>query len=211
MNCDSVHDLIRDLAAQTASDSDRRACTTHIEGCPDCRAALRGAEALIELRRRKTGSLDEQLFDSVVAAATNDVRGRDNKQHFWIGAGIGGAIAASLFALAITFGWTDVLRTSTPETAEFVLAMNEPRQMNLAFETDRQLQGATISILISGDVEIDGYGSQHELTWTEDLDAGINRLSLPVLASGNSGGKMVVRLSHPQSKQVFVINLRTES
>ena len=83
--------------------------------------------------------------------------------------------------------------------------------MDLAFETDRQLDGATISIFLSGDVGIDGYGLQRELTWTENLDAGINRLSLPVMANGIGGGQMVVRMTHPLSEQVFVINLPAES
>ena len=83
--------------------------------------------------------------------------------------------------------------------------------MNLAFETDRQLDGATISILLSGDVEIDGYGIQRELTWSADLDAGVNRLTLPVLARSINGGQMIVRMTHPLSEQVFVINLPAES
>jgi hypothetical protein len=36
---------------------------------------------------------------------------------------------------------------------------------------------------------------------------GVNKLSLPLLASGIGGGQMVVRLSHPDSEQMFVINL----
>lgn len=173
--------------------------------------ALRGAEALGELRRREVCNPPAHLFEQIVSAATQETQRRPGKQRFWMGAGFGGAIAASLFALALTFGWFDGLRSDAPAAAEFVLALNEPRQMNLAFETDRQLQGATIKILLSGDVEIEGYGAQHELTWTEDLDAGVNRLSLPIFANGSDGGQMVVRLSHPDSEQVFVINLRTES
>jgi hypothetical protein len=56
-------------------------------------------------------------------------------------------------------------------------------------------------------VEIDGYGTRRELSWSEDLDAGVNRLSLPVTASGFEGGQMVVRLEHPLSEQVFVVQL----
>ena len=62
-----------------------------------------------------------------------------------------------------------------------------------------------------GDVEIEGYGMQRELTWSENLDAGVNRLSLPVLANGLNGGQMIVRMAHPMSEQVFVINLPAES
>ena len=211
MNCDFVTGKIRAFANQSMSDREWIVCVAHIESCPDCRAALRGAEALVEIKNLDTGTTPAQLFTQAVNVATRETGQHDGKRRFWMGAGFGGAIAASLFAMALTFGWLDDLRSNTPAAAEFVLALNETRQMNVAFETDRQLRGATISILLSGDVEIEGYGAQRELTWAEDLDAGVNRLSLPVFASGLEGGQIVVRLMHPKSKQFFVVNLRTES
>ncbi len=173
--------------------------------------AKRGSEALKELRERNFNRPSDELFGRVVAATTENSEHRASNNRFWIGTAFGGAIAASLFAIAFIFGWTDSERPSAASTAEFVVALDEPRQMNLAFETDRPLDGAKISILLSGDVEIQGYGMQRELTWFEDLDAGVNRLTLPVLASGIDGGQMVVRMTHPQSEQVFVIDLPTES
>jgi hypothetical protein len=95
--------------------------------------------------------------------------------------------------------------------AEFVVAVREPRNMEIAIETDRPLYGASISIILTGGVELDGYGSQRELNWTADLDAGINRLSLPVVASKSSGGQIVVRMSHPESERVFVVQLKTNA
>ena len=47
--------------------------------------------------------------------------------------------------------------------------------------------------------------------WTEDLEAGVNKLSLPLLASGNGGGQMLVRLTHPDSEQIFVVQLKLDS
>ena len=83
--------------------------------------------------------------------------------------------------------------------------------MHVAIEADRPLQDATISILLSGDVQLEGFGDRRELSWTEDLDAGINKLTLPLKAVGESGGQLVVRLSHPDSEQLFVVYLKTGS
>ena len=173
--------------------------------------AQRGKAALVELRRRETETPSVELFKRVVATATKNANSQGGNQRFWLGTAFGGAVAASLFAIAFSVGWTGAEQYPTETTAEFMIALGEPRQMNLAFETDRPLDGATISILLSGDVEIDGYGVQRELTWLEDLDAGVNRLSLPVLASGLNGGQMIVRMTHPMSEQVFIINLPAES
>lgn len=211
MKCEAVKDNVRAIISVSMTDADMAENMAHIETCPDCRAALRGAEALAELRRRETVAPADHLFNQVLKASTLGTDRETSRRRFWYGAGFGGAVAASFFAMALIFGWADDLRPKSPVTAEFVVALDQPRQMNLAFETNRQLAGATISIVLSGDVEIDGYGVQRELSWSADLDAGVNRLSLPVLANGINGGKMVVRLSHPQSEQLFVIDLLAET
>lgn len=211
MNCDFVSDNVQRIATRSLPEEQLATSITHIEKCSDCQAALRGAEALLELKMRETIQPTEPLFDRIVKTTTAPTSQDQSSRRFWAGAGFGGAIAASIFALAFVFGWTDGFRAAAPTTAEFVVALGEPRQMDLAFETDRRLDGATISILLSGDVGIDGYGLQRELTWTENLDAGVNRLSLPVIANGIGGGQMVVRMTHPLSEQVFVINLPAES
>ena len=83
--------------------------------------------------------------------------------------------------------------------------------MNIAIEADRPLQDAKISILLSGDVEVDGYMDRHELSWVDDLEPGVNQLTLPIRAIGEGGGQMVVRLSHPDSEQIFVVQLKHDS
>jgi hypothetical protein len=115
-----------------------------------------------------------------------------------------------LFALALALGWIGTPTTHAPEVAEFMAALSEPRSMNVAIETDRPLEGARISILLSGGIELDGYGGRREVTWNADLQAGLNRLTLPVVAVDQAGGQMVVRLSHPHSEQIFVVRLKTD-
>jgi hypothetical protein len=181
----------------------------HVDRCEDCRTALRGAEALAELAARDTEMPRVGLFEAVVEKAVSQPAQAPRENRFWIGAGFG-AIAASLLAVALFVGWTDS-RAPAGSVPEFVVSLEEPRQMNLAFETDRVLLGATITILLSGSVEIDGYGPRRELSWTENLESGVNRLSLPVIANGFDGGQIVVRLEHPQSEQVFVVQLPVES
>lgn len=211
MNCESVSNNIRAIAANSLTDRELMQNMAHIDTCAECQTALHGAEALMEIQQRDADEVPEHLFDKVLKIATNSSPQAAGKQHFWLGAGFGGAIAASLFTVALVFGWAGNSGSVTSATAEFVVALNESRQMNVAIETNQPLLGATISILLSGDVELEGYGMQRELTWTADLSAGLNRLSLPILANGVQGGQMIVRLSHPQSEQIFLIHLPTES
>ncbi len=209
MSCDFDKGRIRLLAQGSLAGEQRERVLLHVDDCEDCRAALRGARALAELAARETGTPPAGLFEAVVDKAVSQPARAPRDNRFWTGAGVG-AIAASLLAVALFFGWTDT-RAPAGSVPEFVVTLEEPRQMNLAFETDRVLEGATITILLSGSVEIDGYGPRRELSWTENLEAGVNRLSLPVIANGFEGGQIVVRLEHPQSEQVFVVQLPVES
>lgn len=206
MSCETYKDAIDSLPSQDLEKAERQRLLAHAEGCNDCRMALRGAEALMAIASRGSPAPREGLIDEVVAGAV--VAPATERTHFWRGAGFG-ALAASILAAALLFAWPDS-RDNAQGAPEFFVSLDEPRPMSLAFETDRPLEGAKITILLSGDVEIDGYGPQRELSWSEDLDAGVNRLSLPLIASGFKGGQMVVRLDHPNSAQMFIVQLPVE-
>lgn len=208
MKCDIVADHIPEIVAGTLSTAVLSDCKRHIAECEDCGHALLGAQALAELRYRDSGVMPDGLFDRVQADVIEDT-GEHGGARFWLGSAFGGAVAATIFGLAIALGWIGSEPAATPEVAEFVVALDERRVMDLAIESERALDGARISILLSGGVTLDGYDDRRELTWNTDIRAGVNKLSLPIRAINGQGGRMVVRLSHPDSEQVFLVNVRT--
>jgi hypothetical protein len=113
--------------------------------------------------------------------------------------------------VAFVLGLLGSPAVEAPQAAEFLVSTQEVRPMNIAIKTGKPLQDAKFSVLLSGDVEIDGYGERHELTWTDDLEPGINQLTLPIRAIGEGGGQIVVRLSHPDSEQIFVVRMKLDS
>ena len=173
--------------------------------------AHRGAQALAALAIQDVGSTPNGLFEQVINDVTQPVSEQHDSRQFWYGTGFGAAIAASIFMFAMTLDLWGGSTTTDTGALHFQIAVNEPRSMDIAIETDRALTGATISVILAGGVELDGYAGRRDLTWTEDLDAGVNRLTLPLVATGSEGGQLLVRLSHPQSEQVFVINLETDA
>ena len=211
MNCECMAGNITGLIAGNLSSAQTAECKRHLARCPECTSALRGAEALALLKARDTGDVPPGLFDNVLNSLDTGRQPRHTGQRFWLGTGFGGAIAASLFAVALALGWIGAPDVYSPDVAEFQVALGEPRTMDLAIETNRPLQGARISILLAGGVELEGYGVQRELSWTSDLKAGVNRLSLPIVAVDRDGGRVVVRLSHPESEQLFIVRLRTSA
>ena len=209
MKCNVVADRITALVTDDLPDDQRRACMNHIAACEDCANALEGASAMHAIRSWPTENTPEGTFDRVMSRTFDASERQSSGQRFWLGAGFGGAIAASLLAVAFALGMLAV--PEEPAVAEFHVSMEEARLMHVAIEADRPLQDATISILLSGDVQIDGFGDRRELSWTDDLDAGVNKLTLPLIAIGEDGGQMVVRLNHPDSEQLFVVQLKTDS
>jgi len=210
MNCQTVAEKIDLLLAGKLPGGEADACRSHAAACRDCADLLRAANAMLVLKNRDIGSVPPGLFERTMRSATHSDRTATGTGRFWLGAGFGGAIAASLLMVALSLGWVAPPAGSNQPANEFTVALGEPREMNIAIDTDRALIGATISILLAGDVEIEGYGTVRELTWNTDLQAGVNKLTLPVRAVGSEVGQLVVRMTHPLSEQVYIVNLKLD-
>lgn len=209
MNCDYIADNMAKLVYGKLPDDELAICQKHLFSCTECADAVRGAEALALLRNCGAETVPDGLFDRFASVLQEPapVVTRTGQGPFWLGTGLGGAIAASLVVAAMTVGWVGPQTAETEQLAQFAVNVSEPKMMNVAIEADRQLVGATISIILSGDLEIEGFSGERELTWVADLDEGVNRLQLPVVALDAGGGKMIVRLDHPDTEQVYVIEV----
>ncbi len=210
MKCESVVEQIKALAEGSLQSDERTACMNHVAICEDCADALRGVRAMLVVRDQATVPGSERVFNRVMSKTSYDPHQQASRRGFWLGAGFSGAIAASLLAVTLALRLLMSPGVETPIAAEFYVSSNEVRPMNIAIEADRPLRDAKISILLSGDVEVDGFVDRHELSWIDDLEPGVNQLTLPVRAVGERGGQMVVRLSHPDSEQIFVVQLKLD-
>lgn len=211
MNCNITVEHMSDIVAGTLGPRLLASCEKHLKDCSECQDALRAAESLALLRNRDVGAAPPGLFDRLIDDTVQDEIRPRPRSGFWLGTGFGGAVAASLLMLAFALGWIGPVADEDPGIAQFAVSVSEPRSMEIAIETEQALVGANISILLSGNVAIDGYGDRRELSWTADLKAGVNRLSLPVMAIDSTGGQVVVRLDHPDSEQVFVVQLKADA
>ena len=208
MNCDYIADNMAQVVYGRLPREKMKQCRKHLFHCADCTDAVRGAEALALLRNCGPQSVPEGLFNKLSSALQEPSQPAEaTKQRFWAGTGIGSAMAASLFMAAMTIGWIGPSAVESEHVAQFAATVSEPRIMNVAIEADRPLQDAQISILLSGDVALDGFGNEREVTWITNLEQGVNRLQLPVVALDASGGKMIVRLDHPDTEQVYVVEV----
>ena len=207
MNCTEFSEQVTALTTGAMPEASRDEYLAHAKVCAGCDAALRGRRATLAMERLPVEEPPAGLFERIATDVTRSRPQRDTSRSFWTGAAFGGAVAASLLAIVLTLGLFELSSSPSQGVAEFYVAVDEPRTMHVAIEVDRALADAEISILLSGAVEIAGTGGRRQLSWTDDLESGVNKLSLPLLANGAGGGQMIVRLSHPHSEQLFVIDL----
>jgi len=138
------------------------------------------------------------FIDRALSKATTNQPGRETsglraalrRPSTWWAAGVG-ALAATLACVAIFLGQTNVARGPA-----LSLALHESREVPFVIDSERDLDGATIRLYVSGSVALSGYEDQHEIEWQVSLTRGSNLLSLPVFAQEPGEGLVVAEIEH---------------
>lgn len=120
----------------------------------------------------------------------------------WIGAALGGAVAAVLTIILLR-----PVEQAAPTPMGISLALNETRAIDVLIDSERELDGATIRIVASGSVALDGFENEHEIGWRAHLERGSNVLSLPVVARSTGNGQLVAVIEHGGRTRRMTINL----
>ena len=120
----------------------------------------------------------------------------------WVGAMLGGAVATVLTLL--------LLRPAEQVASApmgISLALNETRAIDVLIDSERELQDATIRIVATGSVVLDGFENEREIGWHAHLERGSNVLSLPVVARSTGQGQLVAVIEHNGRTRRMTINL----
>lgn len=94
-----------------------------------------------------------------------------------------------------------------PSAPDITLALNEMRDIDVLIDSERALQGATIRIVASGSIALDGFDNEREIDWQTHLARGSNMLSLPVVARSTGAGRLVAVIEHGGRTRRVTINL----
>jgi hypothetical protein len=120
----------------------------------------------------------------------------------WIGAALGGAVAAVLTVILLL-----PVEQPAPTPMGISLALNETRAIDVLIDSERELEDATIRIVATGSVALDGFDNEHEIGWRANLERGSNVLSLPVVARSTGNGQLVAVIEHGGRTRRMTINL----
>lgn len=117
----------------------------------------------------------------------------------WIGAVAGAAVAIALMLVL----WSPTQNREPGIT----LALNEMRDIDVLIDSERALDDATIRIVATGSVVLDGFENEREIDWRAHLAKGSNMLSLPVLARSAGAGQLVAVIEHEGRTRRVTVNL----
>jgi hypothetical protein len=232
MNCTDFQNQIDDYCDGALSGEPKANCEAHLASCVECSRAVDGHNSLlISLKAMPFPGPSEGFAKRALQIAMeSEVAGQNVGHHHRRGfvVGFGSAVAAAL-ALWVVVG---VFPQQTPqlkgnlETAsvksnvetnvgssiktsipEFSIALNEQRDIKLAFFSSEELKGATITLKMPEAVALVGYEGQRELVWKTNLAKGDNLLRLPIIATGITSGQLVAHIAYKGKVKTLKVNL----
>ncbi|WP_455217145.1 hypothetical protein, partial [Kaarinaea lacus] len=89
---------------------------------------------------------------------------------------------------------------------EFSIALNEQRDIRLAFYSSTELNGAQITLQMPEHVTLVGFSGQRKLAWKANLVKGDNLLRLPVIATNSKGGQLVAQIEYMGKVKTLKVN-----
>lgn len=211
MNCELTYERLVSMNSKSLAEFERRQLSAHIQSCETCQHTARAVAGLQIIKEQEIHTPAEGLFERIMKNTVRPVKRASAGSRFWLGAGTGGAIAASIVLAVMSFGLFTSSQPLPADIAEFRVLLNEPTEVNIAIDLERDLSGATIRIILTGDIALDGYGNRRELSWTADLQAGVNKLTLPIVAVSDKGGQLLVQVEHVSGQKTFYIDLKLGS
>ena len=147
-----------------------------------------------------------EFIDRAFATATRPAPTRRNglshlltRWETWVGVTAGAAVAVILMLI---LGPRLLHRESG-----ITLALHEMRDIDVLIDSERALEDATIRILATGSVALEGFENEREIGWQTHLAQGSNILSLPVVARSKGAGQLHAVIEHEGRTRRVTVNL----
>jgi len=211
MKCHDIANLLDSREVLQLTETQQAAVNQHLRGCESCESEWRAVRALWDVSMTETPAPRPDFFTQAVRLATAAGARREarppRQPSFWQGAGFGAALAASLVAAVMTFFIAAPGTDDIEQRAAITVALNETRDVDVAITSASALAQAQIRVVLTGGVRLAGYADHSELSWQTDLDEGVNRLSLPIVAIDGKGGRVLVEVAHASKHQIFVVDV----
>jgi hypothetical protein len=202
MRCEDIEDLLNAHADADMTTAKRQEVEAHLLACDDCNSAWRAAESLRRYRALPTPLPSEALIARI--AALRQPSRATKRLSPWIAA-VGGALAAGIAVVA--FNYFRAAADGVRAVPSLTMSLNETRDVSVTIDSPEAFMDVEVRVLLAGGIQLQGFRARRELKWKTDLEAGVNRLTLPIVASDSSGGKLMVAVGHGDKQRAFVVQI----
>jgi hypothetical protein len=203
MRCEDIEDLLNEHAEAEMPTAKRQDVEAHLATCDDCNTAWHAAELLRRHRALPTPVPSEALIAKI--AAIRKPSRVTRRLSPWIAA-VGGALAAGIALVAFNH-FRAAVDGGVPAVPLLTMSLNETRDVSVTIDSPEAFMDVEVRVVLAGGIELQGFRARRELKWTTDLEAGVNRLTLPIVASDSSGGKLMVAVGHGNKQRAFVVQI----
>ena len=202
MNCQQFEQWLDDYLDGELSAKQSWHLMDHSARCGHCQRALARAQEV------------QQVLKSMPAPAVPEDYAEQQFQRLWVGqekktSKTGGhhalhvAVAASLLlGVMLGGGMMQWLSPSSPAMVNpaVTVSLYDTREVRFVVNSRHDLQGARVTLRIPAHLELEGYPGKQELSWTTNLKAGANLLSLPLRAAELGSGEVVMEINSANGK-----------
>jgi hypothetical protein len=239
MNCTDFQNLIDDYSRADLSPEVMSDAETHLASCLECTKSIDEHNNLVaSLKAMPVAGPSEGFAGRVLRVAAlygkehGENRGIDqhHRRGFMVGFGSAAAAALALWVVVGVFPQQMPQQRVISEMASvesnveanigsslktgipwFSIALNEQRDIKLAFFSSEDLKGATITLHIPETIALVGYEGQRKLVWKTNLARGDNTLRLPIMATSvatnASGEQLVAHIEYKGKVRTLKVNL----
>ncbi len=203
MRCENIANWLNEHADAELTSEQRHAVDEHLASCEECNSAWHASRALRRYRALPTPAPSAALIAKLSATRQRpDVRRRTSP---WIAA-IGGGHAAGIAIMAFDY-YRGVSADNARSMPALTMALHEIRDVNVTIDAPQAFTDVDVRVVLAGGIDLDGLEGRRELKWKTDLEPGSNRLTLPIVASDSSGGKLLVSLEYGDKQRTFVVQI----
>jgi hypothetical protein len=119
-----------------------------------------------------------------------------------------GAFGLTMLTVILTGLWVrSPSARRAPETTAVTLTIEEPRSVNLVFDSRAAVGDVELTVDLPLGIELVGRPGERRVVWHTALAAGSNALPLTLVARGGTGGELAARLRHGDERKTFAVEL----
>lgn len=214
MDCQDISNLLDKRRGHDLTGDQEARVGRHLLTCESCESAWRASRMLRTISDARTPSPRDGLLEETMRLVAGSPRRPHRRSgSFWLGGALGAALAASIAIAAVLWIDSPTDRQRGEASPRLAIALHETRDITLAVDSPEDLAGAGIHLGITGGIELAGRGrsGQRDMRWTADISAGINRLTIPIVAVSSEDAELLVEIEHGQEYRRFVVQVNVVS